>query len=188
MRNLVLGAVALLVSLAAYPAMAGNVRFTLQDNVFGETLSWTLPESPTPDFFDETSFDIDGPVFGSVHDPEFGDSTFALFGDFTFFTSDDDGGFQMDGGVSFPSAGFPFFFNTVGDQLFTGDTSAPTFRRGTFQLNDGDCGCSASKAFAASDFTLTIGGGVPEPATWALMIGGFGAAGVALRRRQAVAA
>jgi hypothetical protein len=29
---------------------------------------------------------------------------------------------------------------------------------------------------------------VPEPTTWALMIGGFGLAGAALRRRRAVAA
>jgi hypothetical protein len=30
-------------------------------------------------------------------------------------------------------------------------------------------------------------GGVPEPATWGLMIGGFGLAGMALRRRRQVA-
>lgn len=31
-----------------------------------------------------------------------------------------------------------------------------------------------------------VGGGVPEPATWALMIAGFGLAGAALRRRGAI--
>ena len=39
-------------------------------------------------------------------------------------------------------------------------------------------------------FDMIIGRGlaVPEPSTWALMIGGFGLAGVALRRRRAVTA
>ena len=36
------------------------------------------------------------------------------------------------------------------------------------------------------DFTLTTTGGVPEPATWALMIAGFGGAGAMLRRRRAL--
>lgn len=31
---------------------------------------------------------------------------------------------------------------------------------------------------------VTVNGGVPEPATWSLMIGGFGLAGAALRRRR----
>ena len=37
-------------------------------------------------------------------------------------------------------------------------------------------------------FRLTDSGAVPEPATWALMIGGFGLAGATLRRRKALAA
>lgn len=36
--------------------------------------------------------------------------------------------------------------------------------------------------------SLTADAAVPEPATWVLMIGGFGLAGAALRRRRAVAA
>jgi hypothetical protein len=43
---------------------------------------------------------------------------------------------------------------------------------------------SNARLFSTETFT----GGVPEPATWALMILGFGGAGAALRRRRAVAA
>ena len=43
-------------------------------------------------------------------------------------------------------------------------------------------------ATITATFTLVSAAAVPEPATWALMIGGFGVAGVALRRRTALAA
>ena len=42
--------------------------------------------------------------------------------------------------------------------------------------------------FAQLTVTNLGGGGVPEPTTWALMIGGFGLAGVTLRRRRAAVA
>jgi PEP-CTERM motif len=42
----------------------------------------------------------------------------------------------------------------------------------------------------AADFNFTLagggGGGVPEPATWAMMLIGFGIVGVSMRRRQKV--
>ena len=42
-------------------------------------------------------------------------------------------------------------------------------------------------AFDVTSFTLADSA-VPEPATWAMMIGGFGLAGATLRRRKALAA
>jgi hypothetical protein len=38
-----------------------------------------------------------------------------------------------------------------------------------------------------TDLTISLAGGVPEPATWAMMIGGFGLIGAALRRRRRLA-
>ncbi len=42
--------------------------------------------------------------------------------------------------------------------------------------------------FSAGLDNASLSAGVPEPATWTLMIGGFGLAGAALRRRREVAA
>jgi hypothetical protein len=40
--------------------------------------------------------------------------------------------------------------------------------------------------FSVTTVSGTFSGAIPEPATWALMILGFGGAGAMLRRRKAV--
>ena len=55
---------------------------------------------------------------------------------------------------------------------------------------DHACGiyyCAGGGGEKAINYAFRVNG-VPEPGTWALMIGGFGLAGVALRRRRAIAA
>jgi hypothetical protein len=65
-----------------------------------------------------------------------------------------------------------------------------TFNSGILGLNDGNrrCGASCYGLDVTANFEWQNDPtGVPEPASWALMIGGFGMAGTMLRRRKAVA-
>ena len=129
--------------------------------------SFELDSSPTPDDAEDgvyfTIWDVDG----------FPDALLGL-ADVTFYNADFDGGLQID-----DFYGSTTLLITDGAQLYTGPESAPTFLTGTFGLTEfGGTGT----------YTLTIAdaaGVVPEPATWAMMIGGIGAAGGVLRRRKA---
>jgi len=52
----------------------------------------------------------------------------------------------------------------------------------------GDSGSTSRGAPGLDNVAFSaVGGGVPEPGTWALMIGGFGMAGAMIRRRKALA-
>ena len=62
--------------------------------------------------------------------------------------------------------------NTTGLQSYTGLETAPVFVPGFYQEFIGQ----------GNDYTVTIS--VPEPATWAMMLVGFGVIGFAARRRQ----
>ena len=89
--------------------------------------------------------------------------------------------------------------NALSNILAVDDDSGPDFNSLlSFSLVAGTTYIAVATGFAPDDFgeyaltldgpgTITVGGGgavVPEPATWAMMIGGFGLAGGALRRRR----
>jgi hypothetical protein len=94
-----------------------------------------------------------------------------------------------------------FAGNILADQSITLNNSAKILCGRAIALNaavtmdtntiSGDCAAGGDYGSGRSDFgsqgfsgSGASGGPVPEPSTWALMLGGFGLAGVALRRRR----
>ncbi len=84
---------------------------------------------------------------------------------FTFYTPADGGGFNS------PTASY------FGQQLFSGTLGAPTLLTGNFTLFSNN---SLSTALG----TLSVTSAVPEPATWAMMLVGFGMVGATARYRR----
>jgi opacity protein-like surface antigen len=155
MRKLLLAATAA-VAIAAPAAAVTNYDFTLtRPGVF--TYTWTLPASPVPSFYGDFGFNMDAVDVNGV-------SSY-----FTFNSSSNNGGFRF--------YRPPTFVTFNGPTLYTGTTAAPTFTLGNFALS-----------FSGIDLDLTIAaqsvGGVPEPASWAMLIAGFGLTGAAMRRRR----
>lgn len=81
-------------------------------------------------------------------------------------------------GISANGFGFGSF---AGPDLFNGSTTSPTFNLGTFSLGQVSTGAGTGGG------RLTISAlpmaAVPEPATWAMMLLGFGMIGYSMRRR-----
>lgn len=68
-----------------------------------------------------------------------------------------------------------------GDDLFTGTGANPVFKQGTFTLTSATLGGSYQLSISP-----VLAGAVPEPATWALLLLGFGVTGYAMRRKTKV--
>ncbi len=90
--------------------------------------------------------------------------------DLYFYVQASGGGFDLQD-TSDPDV----FFQFAGPALFSGPTSNPAFGVGTYQLTDFGGGNGR--------YTLVISN-VPEPASWALLIAGFGLTGAGLRQRR----
>ncbi len=146
----------------AGPASAATYLFELTG--FIDTASWTLDSSPTPDIIDAgfgfAINNVSGNFNGSA-------SNSAVV---EFYSASNLGGFAVGG------PGFNISFN--GPQFYTGPETAPTLIKGTFLLSFGH-------KLVISEFKAPTGA-VPEPASWAMMLAGFGLVGFAARRKAKV--
>jgi hypothetical protein len=173
MRHLLACTALFLMAGSANAAQMVRFVFTGDANV-----SFELPKSPTPDIVTNFIFRIDNITV------DFNGTQTNL----TFFAQPDPNpGFPFVGGFRLfdaPNQSNVFFGS--GPQIYTGSLSAPTFVTGTYDLT----------AFAfnrtvpgAGQLVISdVGGAVPEPSSWALLLAGFGLTGMAMRRRAALRA
>jgi hypothetical protein len=102
------------------------------------------------------------------------------------------GGGQGEAGATFGVAAFDINGGLIASFAFSGTPGAPVFwglTTGGIVL--GSINIRQIGGYAVTDnvsFTGTAGPAVPEPASWAMLIAGFGLVGAMSRRRRAVAA
>ncbi|QXQ08184.1 PEPxxWA-CTERM sorting domain-containing protein [Sphingosinicellaceae bacterium] len=137
------------------------------------------------------SFDLSGSRNASFQ-LDTADATSSFFQtNFANVTGTFDGTTQTASLINFSATSFIADLNIVwttlgftqfsGPALYTGTNDNPMFTPGTYQLTSIVSGSSTLTIAAVSDGGA--GSTVPEPASWALMIVGFGLTGVTLRRR-----
>jgi hypothetical protein len=165
----ILAAFLFALTLGAAQADAATLRYTISGN--GTSVSFDLSDHP--------------PLFTAYSDPD-SFATLSIVNEnghdagLTFY---DD---LVGGGLSFVesySVGNTFYglpaIDLAGPMLFSGTLDAPVLLTfGPTQLADYD---DPAISYTISAIAL----GVPEPASWAMMLGGFALTGAALRRRKA---
>lgn len=166
-RGLV-GLTTLALGLAATPATAADmVSFTATGDV---TASWILPKAPTPSFSGSDYFNMEGVEVSINGVPTI---TSLRFRSFAF------------GGVDATTIPFAVLFTLYGETLYTGSNNAPQFKTGVFGLGSNLTGDGPIGQVRLDIADVMTQGGVPEPASWALLVTGFGLVGLSLRRRNA---
>lgn len=161
------------------PAQASPLDFTYTDltgvdNAPVATLTFTIDSNQAPDAYDPvnvfwpyTEYYIPS-VRTDLSTNEADSETLFI----SFFSADGGGGFQDN----------TFGYHAYGPAVFTGPVDHPVFQLGTYYFTDW------TEQYIVG--SLTISGAqveqpsVPEPASWALMVAGFGLAGGAMRRRS----
>ena len=154
--------VALAASAVAVPASATTYLFALSGS---RDATFTIDTAVAPDFLsssfigNQVSYNNVAGSFGGVA----GSATVG-FGTFLAATLN----------ITGTPQGFTQF---TGPDLFTLVNSVPVFNTGSFNLT--------SIVSGNSTLRISTAAAVPEPASWLMMVGGFGLLGVTLRRKQA---
>jgi hypothetical protein len=156
---------------AAAPASAELLQFTLTGPY---EAVWFIDSNPTPNSVGSDSFVLQD-VVGNYSQIPGNTGTVYSLADFEFYNADFDGGFYASNFYDGND-----LLTADGAQLFSGAVAAPTFTSGSYTLTD--------YSDRSITYNLTIGSAalpaVPEPASWALMILGFGVIGGTMRYRR----
>lgn len=180
-KTLAVAAALLFSTTIVTPAQAATITYTLSGNFAGA--------------LDGNPFQIDA-VFTGVGDTDTYDGIFvdlsslqAVAGGVTYNSVNPAYFFVASGLAGFGTQPNGDFFDFAGlgsyDPTTAIDATPVTFFSGfgqSFVTNNGTAVFSGGSNLT---FSAELAGVVPEPATWAMMIGGIGAAGGALRRRRA---
>ena len=138
-------------------------------------IEFVLPKSPVPSVFSSAMarFDNVSVTFDGVTGP------------YEVFIETNPGTFLNGGLRLFDLTQQSNTFAGSGLQIFSGSPAAPTFTTGTYSLS-----AFFSSAPGTGQLVISNVGGsvVPEPASWAMLLAGFGLTGMAMRRRAAMAA
>lgn len=154
--------------LASSPAAAFPLLFSFTGQNFGGpiTASFQLDSNPTPSRVNDQAIIQSGQIFfdnvSGIFNGNAETASSISFG--TNLLSQ----FQISG----TSLGFAQF---GGQTVFSGSLSNPVFAPGTFNFT----------GFTRGTLTVSeVTAAVPEPATWAMMIGGFALVGSSMRRKK----
>jgi hypothetical protein len=157
----------------AATAWASTIEFSMTDGT--NTISWTLPPSPTPDVVDlGTDFAMDAVPILVNGNPE----TIQI----TFWNGTNLSRHGVAGGLDIgnpPSV--PLLINQYGPALYTGPESAPTFALGEFSLTNVPNPTFSSNL--TSNFTLDVTQ-IPEPSSLLFLSAGMVAIVTARRFRR----
>lgn len=188
MKTLLLAATAALAFTTA-PASAALIQFTIT-NTGGQNFgnySFQLDHTRNPDIVTADSVRF-GPIAGAppvrvTYSNVPGVANGSIDTGVTFFAPIQQGGVFI-GFLPFGN------FRVINTQLITNtsfnpalskEANRPTFRLGTFAISTTPQN-NGPRPFDNYSVTISAVNAVPEPATWAMMIGGFALAGAAVRR------